>query len=187
MRVLAFFSEARDLAKYLKTLFVVESVFMLGILIGMCIKEKISAVGAEGFAFCGNNSRIPPRLVTLYWTAPFSFEFVLMFLALYKAAEFWRASARFKGLTLVRVLIQDQVVYFVLVMVCSAAHITVFWVDQRGSPSVALNIFEYILSSTTLPCIVGCRLLMHLNEAAEKGVNGGTSYRLESISDMQFS
>lgn len=37
-----------------------------------------------------------------------------MFLALYKAAEFWRMSAGFKGFNLVKVLIKDQAIYFML-------------------------------------------------------------------------
>lgn len=39
---------------------------------------------------------------------------ILMALAVYKAAEFWKLSSGFKGLNLVKVLIADQVVYFVL-------------------------------------------------------------------------
>lgn len=37
-----------------------------------------------------------------------------MILAVYKANEFWRMSAGFKGFALVKVLIEDQVIYFVL-------------------------------------------------------------------------
>lgn len=39
---------------------------------------------------------------------------ILMALALFKAAEFWRMSAGFKGFNLVKVLIEDQAIYFVL-------------------------------------------------------------------------
>lgn len=38
---------------------------------------------------------------------------ILMGLALYKAAEYWRMSAGFKGFALVKVLIKDQVLYFI--------------------------------------------------------------------------
>ena len=37
-----------------------------------------------------------------------------MALALYKAAEYWRMSAGFKGFRLVKVLIEDQLLYFFL-------------------------------------------------------------------------
>lgn len=39
---------------------------------------------------------------------------ILMALALYKAVEYWRMSRGFKGFTLVKVLIVDQVMYFAL-------------------------------------------------------------------------
>lgn len=37
-----------------------------------------------------------------------------MVLAIYKATEYWKVSAGFKGFILVRILIRDQVVYFML-------------------------------------------------------------------------
>ena len=43
---------------------------------------------------------------------PLAFGVILMALALYKAAEYWRMSAGFKGFTLVKVLIYDQILYF---------------------------------------------------------------------------
>lgn len=39
---------------------------------------------------------------------------ILMILAVYKAAEFWRLSSGFEGFNLVKVLIVDQIIYFVL-------------------------------------------------------------------------
>ena len=42
------------------------------------------------------------------------FGTVLMVLAVHKAAEYWKMSAGFKGFTLVKVLLRDQVLYFML-------------------------------------------------------------------------
>lgn len=41
---------------------------------------------------------------------------ILMALAIYKAAysEFWRLSSGFKGFNLVKVLVVDQAIYFIL-------------------------------------------------------------------------
>lgn len=39
---------------------------------------------------------------------------IFMVLAFYKAAEFWRMSGGFKGFDLVKVLIVDQAIYFIL-------------------------------------------------------------------------
>ena len=47
---------------------------------------------------------------------------LLMVLALYKAAEYWRMSAGFKGFTLVKVLIIDQILYFALCVTLLLAH-----------------------------------------------------------------
>lgn len=38
---------------------------------------------------------------------------ILMVMAIYKAAEYWRMSSGFKGFNLVKILIIDQAVYFV--------------------------------------------------------------------------
>lgn len=42
------------------------------------------------------------------------YSVTLMALAIYKAAEFWRLSSGFKGFNLVKVIIVDQAIYFVL-------------------------------------------------------------------------
>ena len=39
---------------------------------------------------------------------------ILTVLAIYKAAEYWKISAGFKGSTLVNILIRDQALYFML-------------------------------------------------------------------------
>ena len=43
-----------------------------------------------------------------------SYGAILMVLALYKAAEYWKISTGFKGFALVRILIRDQALYFLL-------------------------------------------------------------------------
>ena len=42
------------------------------------------------------------------------FNLVMMVLAIYKAGEYWETSAGFKGFKLVKVVIKDQIIYFVL-------------------------------------------------------------------------
>lgn len=48
-----------------------------------------------------------------YRMSPLAFEALLMVLALYKATEFWRLYG-FHGSRLLRVLITDQIIYFIL-------------------------------------------------------------------------
>ena len=45
---------------------------------------------------------------------PLSFGAVLLVLALYKAKEYWTMSSGLKGMELVKVLIIDQFLYFLL-------------------------------------------------------------------------
>jgi hypothetical protein len=45
---------------------------------------------------------------------PMSYGTLLMVLALYKAAQYWKMSAGLKGFKLVNVLILDQLLYFLL-------------------------------------------------------------------------
>ena len=40
------------------------------------------------------------------------FGLLLMVLAIYKAAEYWKMSSGFEGFELVKVIIKDQVLYF---------------------------------------------------------------------------
>ena len=50
---------------------------------------------------------------------------ILLVLAAYKAAEYWRLSAGFKGFTLVKILIVDQMMYYVLWVFLSATELAI--------------------------------------------------------------
>ena len=68
-------------------------------------------------------------------------------------------------------------------MICSIANI----IANLGTnlPTLA----QYILNAAGNPallCILGNYLLIHLHEAAEAGLNEGTSYRPNTISAMDF-
>ena len=48
---------------------------------------------------------------------------------------------------------------------------------------------SYILQEMGSPaflCVLGSRLLFNIKEAAERGVNEGTSYKLKTLSNMDF-
>ncbi|KAH8111441.1 hypothetical protein DFH11DRAFT_1613150 [Phellopilus nigrolimitatus] len=184
MRVLALYSQARKFAICLNTLFFIEAAFTLGNDIYSVIYEQVEVGEALGFAFCGLGQVAPPVFGTLYWSAPLLFELTLMSLALYKAAGFWRSSAGFGGINLVKVLIEDQAIYFISVMLCSAAKLTGYWADIPLDSNV--RIFLALLSSTALVSVIGSRLMVHLKEAAAIGVNEGTSYRMKTLSHMEF-
>ncbi|KAH8108367.1 hypothetical protein DFH11DRAFT_1711036 [Phellopilus nigrolimitatus] len=188
MRVMALFSQGmlflhRKLSICLQAIFVAEAASMIVILIYVNIHEMTDVGGlAKGVTICGEDTVVPVVWGILFWTSPVVYELILMVLALYKAAGFWRTSAGFQGFYLVKVLIQDQALYFILVITCSVARAISF---QRTFDLVFVS-FLNAIGSASLLCILGSWLLVHLKEAGEKGINGGTSYRPASMSDLEF-
>lgn len=68
------------------------------------------------------------------------------------------------------------------VTLCSAANIL-------GNVTKFNAFFAYVLNvcgTPTLVCVVGNHLLIHLREAGDARVNEGTSYRLKTISALNF-
>ncbi|KAI5119378.1 hypothetical protein M0805_001054 [Coniferiporia weirii] len=188
MRVLALYEKKRTVVVCLRILFVLEGASMAGILLYTNIYEGVSVGGlAIDATACGVNRTIPQLWSPLFWSAPLVYGSILMILAIYKASKFWRLSAGFSNFSVVKILIEDQAVYFFVVLLCSVANIV------ADSPHVvllnyAVIIVLNILSSTSLLCILGSRLLVHLKEAGERGFNEGTSYRTAvAMSDIAFS
>ncbi|KAH8112162.1 hypothetical protein DFH11DRAFT_1511888 [Phellopilus nigrolimitatus] len=189
IRVLALYHQTTDkrLAACLRTLFGLEAAFGLGILIYGKIYQKSKSIVlelAEGIRFCGWNRNPPKMWGALSWAAPMVYGIILMALALYKGAEFWRETSGFSQFTLVKVLVQDQAIYFIIVIFCSVMEIVS---DQLEVPNAVLANLLSVLGSPSLLCILGSHLLVHLKEAGERGGNGGTSYRMRTMSIIEFS
>ncbi|KAH8109865.1 hypothetical protein DFH11DRAFT_891001 [Phellopilus nigrolimitatus] len=185
MRVLALYHQDERLAACLRTLIGLEAAFGLGLLIYDIIYQGIAEGElAKGVTICGEN-RAPPKVWSaLSWAAPMLYAVILMVLALYKAAEHWRETAGFSHFTLVKVLIQDQAIYFIMVIFCSVMETISVQLDVTNA---VLGDLLSILGSPSLLCILGSHLLVHLKEAGERGVNGGTSYRMKTMSSIGFS
>ncbi|KAH8104865.1 hypothetical protein DFH11DRAFT_1844125 [Phellopilus nigrolimitatus] len=194
MRVLALYHQDKRLAACLRILFGLEAAFGLGLLIYPNIYEEIVVWDfAKDVTVCADN-RNPPKVWTaLSWAAPMVYAIILMVLALYKAAEHWRETAGFSRFSLVKVLIQDQAIYFLIglganysdrVICCCVVEIMAI---QLYIPNVLLSNILNILGHPSLLCVLGSHLLVHLKEAGERGTNGGTSYRMKTISSIGFS
>ncbi|KAH8109171.1 hypothetical protein DFH11DRAFT_1548470 [Phellopilus nigrolimitatus] len=182
LRVQALYHQKTDkrLPACLRALFGLEAAFGLGILIyGNIYQEIVVAELAKGVTVCGESRSSPKVWAALSWVAPILYAVILMVLALYKAAEHWRETAGFGQFTLVKVLIQDQAVYFIIVMEIISG--------QLDIPNPLLSNLLGILGSPSLMCVLGSHLLVHLKEAGERGANGGTSYKLKTISSIGFS
>ncbi|KAL5498496.1 hypothetical protein ACEPAH_1849 [Sanghuangporus vaninii] len=181
---MALFHQDKRLAITLKVLLGLEACIDLGILIYNVLFIGI-AVGslAEGMTVCVVN-RFPQRALSIVsWLTPMVYGMILLVLALYKAAEYWKLSSGFMGFHLVRVLIQDQVIYYGFVIFCSVCKI-VYNSTIEISPFAANVLFA--AGSPILLCILGGQLLINLKEAGERGANGGTNYMPTGISNINF-
>ncbi|KAH8109805.1 hypothetical protein DFH11DRAFT_1515051 [Phellopilus nigrolimitatus] len=185
MRVLALYHQDKKLAACLRTLFGLEAAFDMGLLIYANIYDEIVVLElAKDVILCGENRNPPKVWSALSWTAPMLYAIILMVLALYKAAEHWRETAGFSQFTLVKVLIQDQAIYFIMVIFVSVMEIMA---NQLDVPNALLAYLLTIVGSPSLLCVLGSHLLVHLKEAGERGANEGTSYRMKTMSNIEFS
>ncbi|KAH8107484.1 hypothetical protein DFH11DRAFT_1711435 [Phellopilus nigrolimitatus] len=185
MRVLALYHQDKNLTTCLMTIFGLEAALGLGALIYTIIYAEISLLRlTEGATVCLNN-RSPPKIWSaLSWTVTLLYEIILMVLALCKAAQHWREIVGFRQFNLLTVLIQDQAIYFILVIFCSVMGIVAV---QLFIPNLLLANLLTVLGNPRLLCVLGSRLLIHLKEAGERGANGGTSYRMRTMSSVEFS
>ncbi|EJC99070.1 uncharacterized protein FOMMEDRAFT_170811 [Fomitiporia mediterranea MF3/22] len=180
IRVLALYSRGRWLSIILNTLFAIEVAIKFALFVYLNLAEKLAVAGfTEDVTVCGADAVPPWQWGIVVWTIPIATGVILMALALYKATEFWKMSAGFRGFSLVKVLIQDQGFYFFFAII-----FCVF--DMMQYKLAVENIFvANLLASLGNPiflCILGSRMLFNLKEAGELGVNAGTSYRLKTIS-----
>ncbi|KAH8109186.1 hypothetical protein DFH11DRAFT_1515944 [Phellopilus nigrolimitatus] len=190
MRVLALYHQDKRLAACLRTLFGLEAAFDLGLLIYGNIYEESKNIYPS--YICRDNRNPAKVWAALSWlvlvflgkATPMVFAIILMTLALYKAVEHWRETAGFSQFTLVKVLIQDQAIYFIMVIFCSVIEIMA---PQLNVIIPLLANLLTILGSTSFLCVLGSHLLVHLKEAGERGANGGTSYRMTTMSNVEFS
>ncbi|KAH8113215.1 hypothetical protein DFH11DRAFT_1545318 [Phellopilus nigrolimitatus] len=99
-------------------------------------------------------------------------EIVLMVLALWKAAQHWKESANFSKSNLLVVLIQDQAIYFTLVIFCGIIGILSYQFNVQNT------LLAYFLAALGNPAF---------SEAGERQVNGETGYRMTTMNSMRFS
>ncbi|KAL5514493.1 hypothetical protein ACEPAG_2582 [Sanghuangporus baumii] len=123
IRVSALYHEKvdRTLSILLNLLLFLEAVIDLAVLIyGNLVENVTIGIITEGVVICGTTVNVPVALGIISWGMPVIYELILLVLALYKVAEYWKLSSRLEGFPLVRVLIRDQVLYYGLVIFCSS-------------------------------------------------------------------
>ncbi|EJD07103.1 uncharacterized protein FOMMEDRAFT_152461 [Fomitiporia mediterranea MF3/22] len=186
IRVLALYEQNRHLSICLKGLLVLETSIALGFTIYDNFFEDFIVVHiAQGIQICGKNRPPSSLALSIVWGGFLIYGMILLCLALFKAAEYWRISSNFKGFHLVRVLVEDQVIYYGFVIFCCILRITAN--QTKNVNSIVVYILDSI-ENPTLLCILGNRLLINLKEAGEFGQNEGTNYwlRTAGTSDIEF-
>ncbi|KAH8109518.1 hypothetical protein DFH11DRAFT_1515423 [Phellopilus nigrolimitatus] len=184
MRVLALYFQDKRLAVYLRTIFSLGASVGIGFLIFGNIYAEISIESlAEGVTVCAEN-RSPPRFWrAVSWAAPLLYGIILMVLALHKAAQHWRESNGFGHSNLVKVLIQDQAIYFVLVVFFSVMKVVA---GHLRIPNLLLANLLAVLGGPSILSVLGSHLLVNMKEAGERGANGGP-IGMGTVSSMGFS
>ncbi|OCB87144.1 hypothetical protein A7U60_g5658 [Sanghuangporus baumii] len=188
IRVLALFHQERRLVICLKAFLALEAAFKFGMEIANRSIQPILVAGLAGrVTFCAVDKThlMPHALLVFDALVPTIYGAILMALGLFKATEYWKASAGFQGFVLVKVLIQDQVVYFMVVIICGVFHVLNIVLDIRTS--FLSDVFVQLGNATFL-CLLGSRMLYNLKDAGERGQNEGTSFRVPSkpLSKMNF-
>ncbi|OCB87155.1 hypothetical protein A7U60_g5669 [Sanghuangporus baumii] len=168
----------RTLSICLKMLLALSAGSKLGLVlyINYSVDVGISSLPGD-VVVCSQDGFVSWQWGVVDWILPMAYGVILNVLALYKAAEYWRLSAGFKGFTLVRVLIQDQLLYFAIVIACCMFNIMEF--RLQFSSDFLSNVFNAFGNPAFLS-VLGSRMLFNLKVAGERGQNQGTSYRVPS-------
>ncbi|KAJ8517596.1 hypothetical protein ONZ45_g5235 [Pleurotus djamor] len=184
MRVLALFGNSRVVKIILHAIFAVEVAAMFAILFYVQWFNG-TAIGdlGNGFTVCNSIRGVQPAFFILAWGIPLFFECLLLVMALYKASEFWNLSQGITGFNLVKVLVVDQAAYFAVAIFCNVGMIIS---NTTSDPRVASKVILGIIGSPSILVVLGARLLVHLKEAGERGMNSGTSYKGTVMSDINF-
>ncbi|KAL5490705.1 hypothetical protein ACEPAI_5539 [Sanghuangporus weigelae] len=165
IRVIALYSRAKFLTLVLQMLLVIEAILMLGMMVHINLAEGLTVKAfAKGLAVCGETNNVVGFGIA-WWSIPMVYSAILFLLAVYKAIVYWKGNRGFEGSTLIRVLIQDQIVYFLLAITCNFLNVLEFKLRvSNGLLSALLD----TLGSPAFLCIFGSRMLLNLKEAAEK-------------------
>ncbi|KAL5498244.1 hypothetical protein ACEPAH_2384 [Sanghuangporus vaninii] len=97
----------------IQVLYLLNVIITLGSLIAVQIGEgAFPHAVPNGSGFC-DSRKLLIGLRCLYWSAPLTYNSILMCLAFYKAASI-RSSLGFRGANIVRTVVVDQAIYFLL-------------------------------------------------------------------------
>lgn len=192
LRVLALWHNSKMLSTILHILIICEAVSKTALSFAAnIVDEPQSFVLARGVALCGTLDYQLKHALSLQlvdWVINASVGFVLLVLALYKAIDHWKLSG-IKKSSLINIMIEDQITYYILVLFCSAMN----FANERVRStelSVRNSIFS-LIGNPGLLCLLGSRMFLNLKEVAEPCVvdessNPNHSASAGTISNPRF-
>ncbi|PAV19307.1 hypothetical protein PNOK_0424100 [Pyrrhoderma noxium] len=148
---------------------------------------QIIQVSAKLERFCMRHTTLHPILYILSCIAPLCFEVVLLLLVLHKAYTLRNtlSDKYHKPMSLVWVIIQDQILFFAWILSCFLLH----FVELKTENAPIVQIAGVILHAPPLPCVIGCYTMMHLKESGKQdSFLSFSSMELEGeLSQIRFS
>lgn len=141
--------------------------------------EKIQALALTGrIVQCATSGAQLEQFVYFQfidWMITAAIGFILLSLALYKTIEHW-ISLGLKGSSLVNLIIKDQIIYYIMIVFCSAINIAASKNNYLGSYSLEEGAILNLLGNPGFLCLVGRRMSLNLKEAGDAEVNEGTGF-----------
>ncbi|PAV20810.1 hypothetical protein PNOK_0343700 [Pyrrhoderma noxium] len=192
LRVLAFWNNNKKLAIIFKSFLVLEAIAKLIIFMVMIVKyDPRATILAKGITVCGGKQdqlALIAKLEMVDWLMPTIFEFILMIMALYKTGLSWRMSG-IKGSRLIKVIITDQIIYYIMILFCSIVKIVFFHI-QSSAVYTNLGALQ-VLGSPSFLCLLGSHMFFNLKEAASTEEDGHISTARQgtvfsSVSNLRF-
>ncbi|PAV20479.1 hypothetical protein PNOK_0310600 [Pyrrhoderma noxium] len=179
LRVLALWENNWLLTIILRGLVACEAISKLAIIITMTlIQDPIAYPITPSSTVCATyvSSYLQvSRLGLFSWLIPSIVGFMLLLLALYKGLLYCKENG-FKGHSLVKVVIKDQLLYYVLVIFCGIINILNYEVVvflPASQRSFTLAAIVGIIGNPAMLSILGSHLFLNLKEEAELGTNVG--------------
>jgi hypothetical protein len=170
-----------------KRLLILLSVLILGG-IGLAIATDLSASSTKlpsSIPIAGCHDTLDLKnaaLVAVGWEAIFIYDVFLFGMTLWKAyqARYRTAMQRFRGMSLLSVVIRDGTIYFGIMAMCNFVNVLTYYVTgnsfTRGSFSPIASCIAVTLMS---------RLMLRLHEIANQGLYIGHTRAMASFSDTE--
>ncbi|KAL5521486.1 hypothetical protein ACEPAF_2234 [Sanghuangporus sanghuang] len=179
LRVLALYRQDQHIALCLRVLFSLQATGRLALVVYEVKDANPIASRLNGdYVICLLQRVQDPGWNTATWIVLLLYGVILMALALYKTLKYWESVRQ--STALLRVLIEDQVIYFSMTIICAVMNLIAGYL---GHSAYLDNI---VLGLPSLLSAIGAHMLIHLKEVGAKGTGEDASYRTHSLSAMEF-